>query len=114
MVSTPLDGSWREYVTAPSLALDAATVNGAAVTLYDKSDKPVSVVVARPTSTVHETGADSYWSVSVRRAVIVAFPTDTTDMTPAVALPTIPATLGLSVSYVMVPPLLAFVATTLK
>ena len=45
---------------------------------------------------------------------MVAVPTVTTEMIPAVANPTIPATLGLSVSYVMVPPLLAFVATTLK
>ena len=101
-------------MTVPSLKLDADTVNGAVITLYDKSVRPVRVVVVRATSTVHETGADVYWLVCPRRAVIVAVPTDTTEITPEVASPMTPATLGLSVSYVIVPPLLAFVAITLK
>ena len=51
----------------------------------------------RATSTVHDIGSDVYCAVCPRRAVIVAVPTETTEITPVLELIT-PATLGLSVS----------------
>ena len=44
IVNTVDNGSWRAYVTAPSLALDAVTENGATVTLRVIDDRPVNVV----------------------------------------------------------------------
>ena len=88
------------------------TANGATVTLRVRSARPVSVVVVRATWMVHDIGSDVYCAVCARRAVIVAVPTDTTEMTPVLAFIT-PATLGVSLSYVNAP-LLALVADTMK
>lgn len=64
-------------MTAPSLALEALTENGATVTLRVIDSRPVNIVVPRTILSVHETDVALYCAVWARVAVSVVEPTAT-------------------------------------